>query len=143
MRCWDLSEIDKLSGRRKQGRPPKEGQDENRLYGDIWLLEQIANVTGIRQDLIKVFEGNMEMVDAVMTMAIYPLCSRGTYNQMAGWQKITKTPYEKLLTSPDITRLTQSIAEQHRMALLRLRAARLKDRELCAVRDDADGRIRL
>lgn len=130
---WDLSEIDKLSGRRKQGRPPKEGQDENRLYGDIWLLERIADVTGIRQDLIKVFEGNTEMVDAVMTMAIYPLCTRGTYNQMAGWQKITKTPYEKLLTSPDITRLTQSITEQHRMALLRLRAARLKDRELCAV----------
>ena len=130
---WDLSEIDKLSGRRKQGRPPKEGQDENRLYGDIWLLEQIAKATGVKQDLLTVFDGNQEMVNAVMTSAMYPLCARGTYNQMAEWQRIAKSPYGKPLTSPDITRLTQSITEQHRMKLLRLRAARLKDHELCAV----------
>ena len=39
---WDLSEVDKLSGNRKPGRPMIEAQDENRLYGDIWLLEQVA-----------------------------------------------------------------------------------------------------
>ncbi len=32
---WDLSEIEKLSGNRKPGRPVIESQDENRLYGDI------------------------------------------------------------------------------------------------------------
>lgn len=130
---WDLSEIDKLSGRRKPGRPVKEGQDENRLYGDIWLLEQIAETTGVRKDLMKTFDGNREMVDAVMTLAIYLLCGKGTYNQLAAWQRVAKTPYAKPLTSPYITKLTQMITEQNRMDLLRLRAARLKDNELCAV----------
>lgn len=130
---WDLSEIDKLSGRRKPGRPVKEGQDENRLYGDIWLLEQIAETTGVRKDLMKTFDGNREMVDAVMTLAIYLLCGKGTYNQLAAWQRVAKPPYAKPLTSPYITKLTQMITEQNRMDLLRLRAARLKDNELCAV----------
>lgn len=44
---WDMSEAEKLSGSRKPGRPVIESQDENRLYGDIWLMEQIADVTGI------------------------------------------------------------------------------------------------
>ena len=35
---WDMSELEKLSGGRKPGRPAIESQDENRLYGDIWLM---------------------------------------------------------------------------------------------------------
>ena len=130
---WDLSEIEKLSGNRKRGRPVIESQDENRLYGDIWLLEQIAEATGIRADLLKVFGGNREMTDAVMTLAMYLLCGKDTYHQMASWQRVAKAPYAKPLTSPYITMLTQKITEQNRMDLLRLRAARLKNNELCAV----------
>lgn len=130
---WDLSEIEKLSGNRKPGRPVIEGQDDNRLYGDIWLLEQIAEKTGIRKDLMKVFGGNREMSDAVMTLAMYLLCGKDTYNQLASWQRIAKTPYAKQLTSPCITLLTQKITEQNRMDLLKLRAARLRSNELCAV----------
>ena len=130
---WDLSEIEKLSGNRRRGRPVIESQDENRLYGDIWLLEQIAEATGIRADLLKVFGGNREMTDAVMTLAMYLLCGKDTYHQMASWQRIARAPYAKPLTSPYITMLTQKITEQNRMDLLRLRAARLKNNELCAV----------
>ena len=130
---WDLSEIEKLSGNRKRGRPVIESQDENRLYGDIWLLEQIAEATGIRADLLKVFGGNREMTDAVMTLAMYLLCGKDTYHQMASWQRIARAPYAKPLTSPYITMLTQKITEQNRMDLLRLRAARLENNELCAV----------
>ena len=130
---WDLSEIEKLSGNRRRGRPVIESQDENRLYGDIWLLEQIAEATGIRADLLKVFGGNREMTDAVMTLAMYLLCGKDTYHQMASWQRIARAPYEKPLTSPYITMLTQKITEQDRMDLLKLRAARLKNNELCAV----------
>ena len=130
---WDLSEIEKLSGNRRRGRPVIESQDENRLYGDIWLLEQIAEATGIRADLLKVFGGNREMTDAVMTLAMYLLCGKDTYHQMASWQRVAKAPYAKPLTSPYITMLTQKITEQNRMDLLRLRAARLENNELCAV----------
>ena len=135
---WDLSEIEKLSGNRKPGRPVIESQDDNRLYGDIWLLEQIAEVTGIRKDLMKVFDGNTEMTDAVMTLAMYLLCGKDTHNQLASWQRGGKSPYDKPLSSPYITMLTQKITEQNRMDLLRLRSARLKDNELCAV--DSTGR---
>ena len=130
---WDLSEIDKLSGRRKEPRPFVEGQDENRLYGDIWLLEQIAEVTGIHKDLLKVFDGNTEMVDIIMTLAIFPMCGQGIYNQLGAWQRIAKAPYSEPLTSQLITKVTQSITEQDRVALLRLRAARLKKGPLCAI----------
>lgn len=130
---WDISEVDKLSGNRKPGRPAIESQNENRLYGDIWLLEQIADATEIRKDLLKVFGGNREMTDAVLTLAMYLLCGKDTYNQLASWQKIARAPYSKPLTSPYITMLTQKITEQNRMDLLKLRASRLKDNELCAV----------
>lgn len=67
---WDLTEADKLSGLQSPANSSREGQDENRLYGDIWLLMQIAEVTGVHADLMKTFSCNQEMVDAVLTLAI-------------------------------------------------------------------------
>jgi len=130
---WDLSELEKLSGGRKPGRPVIESQDENRLYGDIWLMEQIVEVTGLREDLNKVFDGNKELVNAILTLAYFPMSGRGTYDHLAAWMRITKTPYEGDLSSPNITILTQSITEQNRMELFRCRAKRLGNNELCAV----------
>ncbi|MGM9781707.1 MAG: hypothetical protein ACI3Y7_07635 [Candidatus Cryptobacteroides sp.] len=52
---------------------------------------------------------------------------------MARCQRIERTPYSKELTPSAITYLTQSISEEERMALFRLRAARLKDDTVCAV----------
>lgn len=135
---WDLSEIKKLSGAREKGRPAIESQDENRLYRDIWLLDKIADVTGIRKDLLKTFGNNQETVNAVMTLAFFLFSGKGTYNQLAAWQRISKTPCSKELTSPYITRLTQSITESDRMTILKLRASRLGAEELCAV--DSTGR---
>ena len=37
----------------------------------MWLLEQVAERTGLRSDLIKAFDGNKEMTDAILTMAMY------------------------------------------------------------------------
>ena len=130
---WDLSEVEKLSGCHKPGRPVIESQDENRLYGDIWLLEKIADATGIREDLMKVFSNDREKVNAVLTLAYFPMSGKGTYNQLAAWQRISKAPYGRQMNSAYITLLTQSITEKNRMDLLRLRAKRLHKEELCAV----------
>lgn len=130
---WDLSEIENLSGNRKPGRPVIESQDENRLYGDVWLLDQIADATGIRSDLMTVFGNDREKVDAILTLAYFPMSGKGTYHHLAAWQRIEKTPYTKQLPSAYITMLTQSVTEQNRMDLLRLRAKRLHKEELCAV----------
>ena len=130
---WDLSEIRKLSDQRGPGRPAYDGDDLNRLYGDIWLLEQTARTTGIRQDLEKVFEGNKEMVDDILTLAIFPYLTQYTFNRVARWQRIAKAPSKRELTPADITRLTQRITEHHRLELLKLRSARLNKDEVCAV----------
>jgi transposase len=129
---WDLSELEKLSDNRKPGRPAYDEEDVNRLYGDIWLLEQIAGKTGIRQDLEKVFESK-EMVNDIMTLAFFPYLTRYSFNRVARWQKIAKSPSRRELSPPTITYLTQSINESHRMNLLRLRAARLGEHEFCSV----------
>jgi hypothetical protein len=130
---WDLSEIKKLTDEQAPGRPSYNGENVNRFYGDIWLLEQVAIKTGIRQDLEKVFEGNKALVNDIMTLAIFPYLTGYSYNRVARWQRIVKTPSKRELTAPDITYLTQSITEKHRMELLKLRAARLGKGELCAV----------
>lgn len=130
---WDMSLADKLSGKRGQGRPAYQGADVNRFYGDVWLLEQVAHKLGIRQDLLTVFEGNAEMVDDILTLAFFPYLTGYTYNRLARWQRIAKTPSRAELTPTMITRLTQSITESERMELFRLRAGRLEKDELCAV----------
>jgi len=130
---WDMSEAEKLTGLRQPGRPAYDGKEQNRLYGDIWLLEGVAEKTGIRQDLESVFSGNTEIVDDIITLAIFPYITKFSYNRVARWQDVAGAPSSRELTPSVITRLTQSITEQHRMDLLRLRAARLSKDELCAV----------
>lgn len=130
---WDLSEIEKLSANRGPGRPASEGEDKNRLYGATWLMEQIALQTGVRKDLEEVFDGNKDMVDDIMTLAMFPYLTNFAYSRLARHQEVYKFPSSRILTPPDITRLTQAIREEHRMKFLRLRAARVGKEELCAV----------
>jgi len=130
---WDLSEIDKLPGERGKGRPANDEDDMNRFYGDILLLERIAEKTGIRKDLEAVFCGNQEMVNDIMTLAMYPYVTGFNYNRVARWQRIVKTPSKNPLTPWDITKLTQSITEQHRMDLFRFRAQRVSRHSYCAM----------
>jgi hypothetical protein len=131
--AWDMSEAKKLTGMREPGRPVYDGDDRNRFYGDIWLLEQIAIKTGIRKDLETVFDGNCEIVDDILTLAMFPYITNFNYSRVARWQNIVAAPSSRDLTPKVITLLTQSIGERHRMDLLRLRAARLGKDELCAV----------
>jgi len=130
---WDMSEAQKLSGSKSAGRPAYTEPDRNRFYGDIWLLEQVAEKTGLRADLMKVFEKNEEKVNSVLTLAFFSVLTGYTYNRVARWQRIERAPFQKELTPSDITHLTQRITEQERMSLFRLRAARLGKNAVCAV----------
>jgi hypothetical protein len=103
------------------------------LYAEIWFLEQVAIKTGIRQDLNAVFDGTRELVDDLITLAMFPYLTRFTYNRVARWQRTFKSPSSRELTTAVITRLTQSITERHRVELFKLCAARLKNGELCAI----------
>jgi transposase len=130
---WDMSEAKKFTGLKTPGQPPCDYDCQNRFYGDIWLLEQVAAKTGIRKDLEAVFDCNRELVDDIMTLAMFSYITRFTYNRVARWQAQVKAPSLRELTPSVITRLTQSITERHRIDLLKLRAARLGKDEFCAV----------
>lgn len=130
---WDLSEIQKLPSARKAGRPSMVEEDSNLLYGDLWLLEKAADATGVRDDLIAALDGNKEKADAILTIAMYQVSNGGSFNRIYHWQQIEKTLYPKPITAPFITTLTQSITESNRMDMFKLRAARVKDGDLCAV----------
>ena len=130
---WDMSEADALKTNRGAGRPNSPNTVENKLYGDIWLLERVAEKTGIRDDLETAFDGNKELVDDILTMSYYIYITGNSYNRLARWQRIERTPSGRELTSPMVTCITQNIKEFHRMNLLKCRAARVGKEELCAV----------
>lgn len=110
-----------------------EADDVDRQYGATWLLDRVADVTGVRDDLMKAFGGNAEMVNDILTMAYFPFIDNLSYSHLAQWQREVKAPSERKLTSTLITRLTQDITEKNRMDLFRCRAARMGREELCAV----------
>ena len=130
---WDLSEAEKLSGTKHRGRIAYEADDVDRQYGATWFLDQVAEATGVKADLIKAFHGNREIVNDILTMAYFPFIDNLSYRHLELWQREVKAPSERKLTSAAITRLTQDITEQNRMDLFRCRAARMGREELCAV----------
>ena len=130
---WDMSEISELSSTRRRGRMSYQDDDVDRQYGATWLLDKVAEATGVKDDLLKVLGGNNEMVNDVLTMAYFPFIENLSYNQLSQWQKEVKTPSEHELNSVNITRLTQSITEKNRMDLFRCRAKRVGKDELCAI----------
>ena len=129
---WDLSEAKSLPSERGAGRPAV-NEDSNLLYGDIWFMEQVSEKVGLRADLLKAFGGNVEKVDAIMSIAMYQVSNGGSFNRIHHWQQIEKAPSAIPLTAPFITSLTQSISEENRMDMFRLRAARVGDGDLCAL----------
>ena len=130
---WDLSELQALPSHRSVGRPKYVEADRDRLYGDVWLMEQVAQRLGLLKDLETVFGGNREKARDVLSLAMYAYLTKQAYSRMAQWQDITRFPAVHKLTPSAITVLTQSITEQDRMALFRCRRARLGKGRLCAL----------
>ena len=130
---WDLSEIKALSGTGHRGAVEYEGGDLDRMYGPTWFLDNVARATGLLDDLQKVFGGNLEKAQDVLTLAYYLFLDNRTYAHIEKWQREVKAPSVHTLTSSSITRLAQGITEQNRMDLFRLRAKRMSKGEYCAV----------
>jgi hypothetical protein len=110
-----------------------EGQNENRLYGDSWLLMEIAKITGIFEDLCTVFKANINYVNIILTIAFFLIIERDTYHNIEEWPNTRKLPYDDPMDSKFITEFTKKITEDNRIELLKCRAARLKPDEICAV----------
>ncbi len=122
-----------LSGTGHRGAVEYNGGNLDRMYGPTWFLDNVVKATGLSDDLQKVFGGNAEMAQDILTLAYFLFLDSRTYSHIEKWQRIAKTPSVHTLTSSSITRLSQSITEQNRMALFRLRAKRMGKDEYCAV----------
>ena len=64
---WDLSEGKSLFGTGHRGVVEYDGCDLDRMYGPTWFLNNVAKETGLSDDLQKVFGGNVEMAQDVLT----------------------------------------------------------------------------
>ena len=102
-------------------------QYNNRLYGAFWLLEQISRECGLYDDLKETFGGNMAKVNEVLSLAFFPYLSGKNYNRFARWQNVNKTLLDYPLKPSAITRLAQSITDNDRMNLIKLRLKRLPE----------------
>ena len=102
-------------------------QYNNRLYGAFWLLEQISRECGLYDDLKEIFGGNMAKVNEVLSLAFFPYLSGKNYNRFARWQNTNKTLLDYPLKPSAITRLAQSITDDDRMNLIKLRLRRLPE----------------
>ena len=99
-------------------------QYNNRLYGAFWLLEQIFIKIGLYEDLMAVFNNNEFKVNEILTLSIFPYLSGKNYCRFAKWQKTHKTSIDYHLTSSSITRISQTITDNDRMRLIKLRLQR-------------------
>ena len=107
-----------------QNAPSKKGGYQDMLYGSVWFLMQLAEQKHIVDDLLVTFEYKEQVVNDILTLAIFPYLTRKNYDRLAHEQRIWHYPSEHVLTSPFITKFTQAITPQNRMDFFRLRIAR-------------------
>ena len=72
----------------------------------------------VEKDKIEAKVNNGAKADDIMTLAMLTYISSYSYSRLARWQRYTKTPSAREMSPGDITRLTQSIPEKDRQALL-------------------------
>lgn len=123
---WDISEIHSSN---------IPDQYSNKLYGDIWLLEQITEKLGLREDLLETFDNRTDIVDAILTLAYYKITQNDSYNHINSWQKIVKTPIDYSLTPQYITKLSSLITDNHRIKffITRFKNTQSLQNDICAI----------
>lgn len=107
----------------RRGRPPYTGGCSCLMYGHTWFLDMLAEKSGLRDDLVHVFEDS-KVTDQILTMAYYSLVGTGPYSHLPSEQTVAWFPAASPLEPFDITRLTMSITEDNRHAMFRCRRGR-------------------
>ena len=95
-----------------------------KLYGAVWLLEKIAEQKHLYEDLLRVFDGDLSAVNDILTLSIYTIVENRSFNRLDRWLDTHKTLSDHRFESDYITRLTQSIQEDHRMKFIKCRINR-------------------
>lgn len=95
-----------------------------KIYGSVWLMEQIAEKKGLIEDLITVFDGDICAVNDVLTLAIYVIVESRSFNRIDRWLNTHKALSDHRFGSDYVTRFTQTITEDHRLKLIGARVSR-------------------
>ena len=95
-----------------------------KIYGAVWLLEQLGVNKGVQDDLLDTFGNDIGMMNDIMTMAIYTVVENRSFYRLDRWQDTHKTPSDHRFGSDYVTRLSQVITEDHRMKFIRARLNR-------------------
>lgn len=98
---WDLSEI-----------RVQHASAESMLYGDVWLLEQIAARTGIVQMLEDALDCSHATAREILTLAFYPCLSNGSFSRISAWQQIELAPATRLLDPGCIASLLSGVGPE-------------------------------
>lgn len=130
---WDLSELEPAPVEGLGTSVEELAVSDSLFYGDIWLMEKVAEEAGVRQDLEAVFGEQDPMVDDILTLAMFCYLSRLPLSHVADWQALGKFPAGHLLHPSVITSVSQAITEEHKQAFLSLRALRCDQDELAAI----------
>ena len=134
---WDLSEYESLIQKSEDHwQDVISAVDESLLFGDVMLMNKIAEDTKMLSHLSKVFDGNETMTSDILTLAYHMFLTKHSWNRVDRWQKIEKTPPPgdvRPLTAPYITKLTQRITEQNRSDLIRLRMRMIDNDDLVCI----------
>ena len=124
---WDLSAIE-VSRNASHALPFHDG-DQDKSFGDIWLLEQIAGRFGLREDLTEAFG---KAADDLLTLAYFPFLTGMSFQRFGRWQASSKVPSDRPLEDM----VSESLAAVSRASFHRfmeLRRARYASDKLCAV----------
>ena len=105
----------------------------DKLYGSVWLLENIARECGLMVDLYEAFDESFLFLDDVLTLAIYLYLGKGSLDRVARWQDIYRTPTSSVMDMPYICRMMRRIRNDTRLKLIRYRMQWLSES------DDVDG----
>ncbi len=143
-KCANMSEVKKGNGTESKGETVTLDSDESikpaeqvqvnvetrnffyrsRIYGGVWLLEQVAEKKGLVEDLLEVFNGDIGATNDVLTLAIYSIIESRSFNRLDRWLDTHKALSDHRFGSDYVTRFTQSINDNHRMKLIGLRLER-------------------
>ena len=102
----------------------EEAQFNNRLYGNVWLLEQVAKKKGVYEDLLSVFNNDFGKVLDILSLAIYRIVENRSFNRYNRWQRTHKILSNRNIYSGFVTKFTQTITEKHRMLFIQCRLNR-------------------
>ena len=134
---WDISEKKKVDDMADASKDEIiHAIDESYLYGDILLMNKIAEDTQMISHLSKVFDGNEIYIQDTLTLAYHMFLTKHSWNRVEKWQKIEKTPTpitKRILNASYITKFTQSLTEENRSDLIRLRIGMVKEEDLVCI----------